>query len=554
MSVHISAGTIRNSFATVLLLLHAWIVFDLSRRMSATYNESSHIVAGLACWHTGAYHFYNVNPPLPRMVSTAILLLDPELDLEALRRIQHIPGTRDEREVGMFFADTNASRFHRIVCLARLAGVFWVTLGGIVVWRWACILFGPDGGLLALGLWTFEPTVTAHAALVTGDVPGMVMGLAASLAFWAAMRSGSYFHSVATGILLGLALLCKFTLVLLLPAWSVAWLLVLRSRDQYAILALPLFAQLRRSVVVGFLAWATLNSWYEFRGTGTRIGDLQFFSKSFQESPFIQNSLARAIPLPLPTDFVLGMDLQQRDFEGALSSYLFGEWRSHGWWYYYVYAFVIKSPFGHLAVYFLAVIIAMRWRTSIPVLLWLIPAILIAIASMKSGYTNSLRYLLPAYPFIFIMSGCVVSFPTIPMFEYRKWMSAILVCYSAGSMWSTYPNSLGYFNESVGGVENGWRYLAGSNVDWGQDWIALRKWLDTHPNSRPIKLSLVGVVDPIVYLGQRFPAPDPFMSGYAVVDAQSLTGSYPWLLKHPIVGRIGASIFVFEVRPAVKPG
>lgn len=39
-----------------------------------------------------------------------------------------------------------------------------------------------------------------------------------------------------------------------------------------------------------------------------------------------------------------------------------------------------------------------------------------------------------------------------------------------------YPHQLAYFNEAVGGPENGYKHLLHSNLDWGQDLLLAREW------------------------------------------------------------------------------
>ncbi|MFG0334682.1 MAG: hypothetical protein ACF8TS_15100, partial [Maioricimonas sp. JB049] len=62
----------------------------------------------------------------------------------------------------------------------------------------------------------------------------------------------------------------------------------------------------------------------------------------------------------------------------------------------------------------------------------------------------------------------------------------ILVCTSllatTVSSLRVYPHQLAYFNELAGGPENGWRHLLGSNLDWGQDFLFLARWLDSIPS------------------------------------------------------------------------
>ena len=46
-----------------------------------------------------------------------------------------------------------------------------------------------------------------------------------------------------------------------------------------------------------------------------------------------------------------------------------------------------------------------------------------------------------------------------------------------------YPHSLSYFNEAIGGPRNGFEHLHNSNIDWGQDLLFLKRWLDKHPEA-----------------------------------------------------------------------
>lgn len=538
--------------AGVLLTFHACVVCCLIPRLSATYNEPAHICAGLACWYVGAYDMYHVNPPLPRMVATAPLLSQSDICLEAVSRTRYQPGKRNEFEIGKFFAETNAADFHRIVCLARFAGVFWITLGGLVVWLWADSLFGSLGGLLSLTLWTFEPTLTAHAALATPDVPAAVMGLVATYSFAHLLRAGTWFHAYLAGLLLGCALLCKFTLLLLAPLWFIVWLLMACRKNQKSPHGVSATGQLARVCVVALLAWLTLNAGYGFNGTGTPLNQLAFESKSFSKAfKVLNDSWASNLPSPVPTAFIRGIDTQQVDFEGRMTSRLMGESRNHGWWYYYLYAFAIKSPIGHLAIYSFALITILFRRVPIPLVLWTFPLLVVAIASSKTGFTNHLRYILPAYPFIMVISGAVManSIGNRRIRILRNGFVAVCLLCSVASVSQAYPHLIGYFNETIGGSKEGWRHLGDSNVDWGQDWIFLRDWLAEHPNMRPIHIELINHVDKQLYLGRKYPSPETGMSGYAVIDAQSLVDGNQWLLEHPIVARIGTSIFVFKVHP-----
>jgi dolichyl-phosphate-mannose-protein mannosyltransferase len=533
--------------AAALLLLHAWMVVDLIPRWAVTHNEVGHIPAGLAYWYLGNWDLYSVNPPLPRMVATATLLNESGICLRMLPPFRGRPHERHEFEVGVAFADTNALDYQALVCRARLPGTLWVTLGGVVLWRWAVRLSGPLGGLLALSMWTIDPMVTAHAALATPDIPATVMGLSATFVFANFVDTDSWLDAFLSGLLLGLALLCKFTMLLLIPVWSVTWLVRFRPRRLSPDLATNP-RRLMRLALTGFMAWLVLNAGYGFAGTGTLLEKLVFTSDSFQNlsRPF-RNTAFGKLPVPVPTSYLSGIDQQQSDFEGALPSYLRGEWRPHGWWYYYLYGFAVKTPLGHLIVYGLALLTVVCRQSAVPPEVWLVPVAIIGCASIKTGFTEHVRYILPAYPFVMLASSICVSRATLPFRRLRTALIATAVTASALSAWDAYPHLLGYFNSAVGGPREGWKQLADSNVDWGQDAIMLRDWLNAYHGTQPICMAVESYVDLRVYIPRHYPAPHPGMHGYAVVNVGNVTRRFQWLSTHPIVARIGTSILVFEV-------
>jgi hypothetical protein len=74
-------------------------------------------------------------------------------------------------------------------------------------------------------------------------------------------------------------------------------------------------------------------------------------------------------------------------------------------------------------------------------------------------------------------------------------VASVLLACSVRSALVNYPNCIAYFNEFIGGPEHGAEYAIGSNVDWGQDLLFLKKWLDARPNARPFVLSYFGGMD-----------------------------------------------------------
>ena len=68
-------------------------------------------------------------------------------------------------------------------------------------------------------------------------------------------------------------------------------------------------------------------------------------------------------------------------------------------------------------------------------------------------------------------------------------------CWCVASSLYVYPHSLSYGNELVGGPRHLPEHLLGSNADWGQDLRYLKWWMEERPNSEPLRLAYVGLLN-----------------------------------------------------------
>ncbi|HEX7702259.1 MAG TPA: hypothetical protein VF403_16085, partial [Kofleriaceae bacterium] len=323
------------------------------------------------------------------------------------------------------------------------------------------------------------------------------------------------------------AQLTKFTLVIQFPLVAVLALACRRG-------------SLRHVVVAGVLGVVVLNAGYGCRGVGAPIGDLTYVSESFTGiarsdaerdlashlihpgNRFTASMLGR-LPSPLPTEYLKGIDLQRRDFEKGLRCYLRGEWQVGGWWYYYLYALGVKLTLGLLVAIALGVGLSLRrrdpvvWRDRLAVAL---PGVaVLAFVSSQTGFTQHVRYVLPALPFAIILASRCVEL------AHRRLGAIVVACVLGGAIASSLaaqPRALGYFNELV---DRGEDHLLDSNLDWGQDLIELRIWLAAHPQSGPLRLAYFGAIDPAVYgIAYTLPAPALPAPGTYAISANYVHG------------------------------
>ncbi len=262
---------------------------------------------------------------------------------------------------------------------------------------------------------------------------------------------------------------------------------------------------------------------------------------------------------------------QTHQLEGH-SAFLLGQVNVGGWWYYFPVLFAVKTPLPVLLLVGVGLFLFVRrwpWSWS-RVWVWLLVGG-IAGASLISRVNIGYRYLLPILPLLFVLIGGI--WPTLR--ARGRWVLGLaLLWLVVDSAW-LHPNYLAYFNQVVGGPNNGWRVAADSNLDWGQDVAALADFERAHL-PEPYQVAWLGSVPlgvygiengrpmPIWPHGREEPLTDPFYSpmpaaGSYVLSATQLQGVYlknadrfAWFQEQEPADRIGYSLFVYDV-PATGP-
>jgi hypothetical protein len=175
-------------------------------------------------------------------------------------------------------------------------------------------------------------------------------------------------------------------------------------------------------------------------------------------------------------------------------------WSSGGKWYSYMYILAIKAPVGTLLLFGLSIGAACcsgKYRGSLcdELCLLMPPFIILIVVSSQIGLTNAVRYTLPAIPFALVSIGRLGR-----AFQLgdRPVSAAVIIslAWVIVSSVLNYPHSMSYFNETVGGPKKGHYYLLDSNISCGQDLLLLRRWVDDHPEARPLQLAVVSWVNP----------------------------------------------------------
>jgi len=445
--------------------------------------------------------------------------------------------------VGLNFLALN-DEDDRIFFWGRLPVLLLALLLGWFTYQWARELYGDAAGLMALLLYTFCPTLVAHSGFTSLDV-GVACFFTLSLYWlWRFIAEGTWHHLLWAGVLLGCALASKGSAIVLPPVFATLVLLAVRwhSKRERAdgpvaacspALPFPLaaggtHARMRSSLaalaVIFLIAYSVLYSVYLFPSD----------------------------PLVYAREVLLGQVVR----DPAYPHYLMGQFRAEGWWYYFLVAYLIKTPIPMLLLIPLAV---WHWRRQgggwFNEAFLLLPAVTLFVLISAEAYPLGVRYLLPIYPLLFIFIS-----RTAPLFTRNRLAviaGIILAAWYVSTPVRFHPDYLAYFNELVGGPKRGIAYLDDSNIEWGQHLKRLKRYLDEHRFDR-VKLAYFTTGRPEYYgiRAERMPladlarTPEPGTYIVGAYDLMRVRAYYriDWLKRYEVIDRIGYSIFVFRVR------
>jgi hypothetical protein len=430
----------------------------------------------------------------------------------------------------------------------RLACIPLVLLGGYLGYRFASELYGEWSGVTFLILWTFSPLILGWGATICPDVAAASMGIVGLYTFWHWLKTPNWKTAIIAGICLGLMPLTKITWIIAFPIWCLLFV-IWRFRRKLS------FKQFAALILIAI--WG-INTGYLYDGTFRQLKDYQFISGTLTGAEITRgkptklgnrfaDSWLGQIPVPLPKEFVQGIDTQKIDFERGIESYARGTWSDRGWWWYYGYVLLLKEPLGVWGLLFLALFANCfyhkanaSWQDELTVL---IPLLLVfAFLSSQTGFSINPRYIVPVLPllYIFVSKAAIFRIPSV-----------ILLAWVVVSSLSFYPYSMSYFNELAGKPTNYPKYLLGSNIDWGQDAYALKAWVEKHPEAKPLYVSYNS---PISLEKQGIKSegviPAEPTAGWMVVGVNELFtrgGKLDWLKGHEPVGMIGYSIWIYEI-------
>lgn len=551
----------------VLLVFYACLASYSVLHQSATFDETAHLAAGFTYLDRGDFRLNPEHPPLAKAWCALPVWL-----MGRIKADYRSPAweSGDQWEFGFKFLQGNSQSQipeHTSLALipARLAAVLSSMILGLVLYLFSREIWGKTGALTTLFLFTFSPTLLAHGALVTTDVSG-AMGIVSTLwAFWRVQIRRTPMRILGLGICLGVALLTKYSNILLLPCLLLLQLFWITHPTNDQMLSRDKWWSWISIPGAFLVAWIAIWAFYAFRHQAIPNGVPPLhWDNSLENSPCLYFLSQHKL---LPESFAYGIAYCAQHMNRQC--FLNGDLYNGSRWGYFPEAFLLKSTPATLLLtgaLLLGATVGRRWR-SLNAGFITLPLACYSIASMFLGPNIGHRHLMPVYPLLFVLAGSLTRlhghWPWAPR------LTGLLLACQAVSALGSCPHYLSYFNFLAGGSSGGNRFLSDSNVDWGQDLPALKSWMTEH-RVDVIDLAYFGTADPKAYriaykkvylfpeLGPVETTQMPKPGDFVAVSATLMAGLYvpnpnmrDQLLalrdRSSIVGKAGYSMVIFRI-------
>lgn len=550
-----------------LLGIMGAVLLTSSLQESNTWDEPGHLANGYVYLKTGNFWFDQVNPALGRMiVALPLLAVNPRLPLE-----HESWRTYDMLTFRWIFLYRNRVGPDTLMLLGRLPVMTLTLVLGLVLALWARKHFGPATAVFALLFYTLDPNIIANGRYTTTDLMTALFVFFSCILWARYLATKRWWDLVAAGVVVGLALATKHSMVFLFGLYPLLYLIrkwqkPSRLSIMRLVVSMVVIAVLG-TVVVAAVYWPVSVN-ILFKGQALPLGEnLDTSTPAGQTFKWVGETLH----LPLHP-YLMGFYWLARMNERGTPAYLLGENSMDGWWYFFPVAFAVKTPTAVLIGLLLSIAAVigavvrgfpLKRIRDLPfcwIVVVVVPAVYFLLA-MTSNIVSGVRHLLPIYPFLFILvCGILLT---------RKSAILVLVLLAGFQVFESariYPHHLAFFNTLSGGSENGSRYLVDCNLDWGQDVKKLKAYMDSN-GIEEICLNYFGTGDLDYYGIRHRPLPRTWqeeerknLDCMAAVSVTSLLGpydkpgSFDWLRELEPVDHIGHTIYMYDLRKDRQSG
>jgi hypothetical protein len=460
------------------------------RQQSQTFDESTHLFAGLEYWKHADFGRNPEHPPFVKLLAS-LPLLPMGLHEPAAIPIPFFKA-QDLINSGQLLYTASADA---ILLRGRLMIALFTLALGLLVFLATKQIFGTLAAILALFLFTFEPNLLANGAVVTTDM-GLALFLFASVyTFYRFCNKPSAARLALCAVATALGIVAKHSGVLIFPT-----LVLLALADPLVPASRPHSSgkianssdrkrQLRQLglalLAIAVFSYVVLWACYGFR-YAARPGQLQIAPPLSVYAGMLTHQLQRSVieflarHHLLPEAYLYGwVDILLS--QGTRPSFIFGHLYSTGKWFFFPAVFLLKTTLT-LMLFLLLLPFARIYGRRRELVFFFLPVAFFLVAALSSHINMGVRYLLPIYPFCIVLASAAAASFFTRSFVGTVAVAALLLLTVFSSLHS-YPNFLAYSNELFGGPSHTYRFATDANADWGQGLKWTKTYLDQHSDN-----------------------------------------------------------------------
>ena len=479
----LSSRSVAMAAALLLLALICQLAYSVSHE-SLSWDEGDHIFAGYLSWK-GDYGMNPEHPPLAKKVATfPLLFMKLKVPVLQNRFFKH-ESSFDGRD--LIYGNDAA----KVIFSVRMAAMTFTVLLALLVFAATREMFGSAPALFGLAFFVFEPNILAHGALVTTDMGITCFMFASIYAFYRYIKKPTLWRLLLTGCVLGVALAVKHSGVFIFPIIAVLAGVEVFRTPRIAGNNSENRIQAARRLSVAFLGivgisivilWSAYGFRYSMRPSGLTISPtLTEYAKDL-DSPIASHAiLTLARWHALPEAYLYGL-VDVKVVADNTGTYIFGNVYPHGKWFYFPALLLIKCTVSVLILLLsLPLVLLFRGARHLREILFLaIPPVFYFVVAIFSGLNIGVRHVLPIFPFLIVL----IAYAAWALGQsHHRWIypvAALLLFHIFSSVRAFPVSYIPYSNELWGGPSQTYKYLSDSNVDWGQQMIATKKYIDAH--------------------------------------------------------------------------
>lgn len=543
----------RIAIITILFLFIFFLGTYLASNTPPTSDEFTFVASGYSYWKTADFRMNTEQPPLIKLFNT-LPLLAMNLNLPT----NHISWQKAQlfREDGFykqFVFHANSDKKEDMLFFSRLFNIFLALALGAVILKFATELFGPWAGVLALAIYSLEPTRIAYTSLFMMDIGFSLFATLSFYTLWKFLNKPTIINWSYAAIFFGLAQLTKHTAIMLFgiyPAILIAHLIAgsVKTPKKFRNKITFLFTSYFGIALVGILF---INAIYGFQGTFQTTQqmfdyDINIDKTVYQKEKLFENKYTKfisQIPQILPYPYVKGIGYVLTEAKSQRTTYLFGKTSEKGFWNYYLLSFLAKTPITILILlaaattYFASS--KKNWNNEIILIL---PAIIYVILFSINQKQIGIRHLLQVYPLMIIFISRVAN---------SKWCKktagkiiiTILLLFTLIELAIAFPDYISYANQIIG-INNTHKYFADSNIDMSQNIDKAINFIKANPQTKAA-ISTTDTLNEYV----DFKRPQNCEIGQIIADSYAINANkeYAWLKCKKPIQRLGRTLFVYNI-------